>query len=100
MYRNTPPSKHPKNHLALLGRTLEHTPHTSTGCARHARSMENLVMKEEENGHGEHESPVGVSQVLRSLTLSTALFLGFVSFAVLLYHLSCGFWCDMLLGSA
>ena len=45
------------------------------------------------------EKPTTTRDVFRSLFLASSLFLGFVGFANLLHWLSCGYWCNMLLGS-
>ena len=45
------------------------------------------------------EKPTTTRDVFRSLFLASTLFLGFVGFANLLHWLSCGYWCNMLLGS-
>ena len=63
-------------------------------CSASSRKKLTPPMQEVEGGK------VGLQQVMRSLGLATALFVAFVGFANLLHALSCGFWCDMLLGSA
>ena len=39
-------------------------------------------------------------KVLRSFFYSSVLFAVFIGFATLLHSLSCGYWCNMLLGSS